>query len=622
MSYHHPYDLSTAYSPSVFLNNFAEYSFNNVSYWLDLLGQFPPQDVHRFYRMFCLGETEEMISHVIHTIRYKNASTVPGNPVFGAMLYLYVSPVLLILGTLGNLFSFIILRRKQMLKVSSYLYLATLAVVDTVVLYCGLLRHWIREMADVDLQDTSDGACKFIVTMSYVSSDLSAWLITAVTVERYIVVCYPFRASSMCNVSRAKKVIALLIFIILSINVHFLWTVEQIDNKGRCETGVQYRTVIDPVWPWVDIFIYSTFPFIIITVLNILIIKEVAGARSNRVLLSGSETDNSTTAGGGGGSHHHSGCGPGRRSHMSESQRLTVLLLTVSFMFIFLTLPNNILLICTRIWNRDQTDIEPSKYLARTFTELLMYVNHSINFFLYCATGNKFRQQILDLFRCQRRRQRRGVHTMVSNTHSIRRTSQSYVANGGGGGGGGGGGDCVSALRRRSSCLSSDANGDTQDGDSGGSRTVAMKACVTKGSVKCSIADGDKNGNDRSSSGGKSRSNNGILRGSKNKDSQNRKEESHPLRRCYGSSRHAASYDEPAQDAGFPENSSKKTCSAKNKSTRGEPCKVFFSSKKLKSSAAAKLNSDACGGGGSSPKDKEYIVLHPTIRWCEASIQS
>nr|KAI8761976.1 FMRFamide receptor [Biomphalaria glabrata] len=589
----------------VFFNNFQNYSFNNSSYWLRVLNKFPSDDVFRFYHMTCVGDTADMMREVINMFTTKPNTTEPGNPIFGALLYLYVSPVLLILGTLGNLFSFIILRRKQMLKVSSYLYLATLAIVDTVVLYCGLLRHWIRELAQVDIQDTSDGACKFIVTISYVSSDLSAWLITAVTVERYIVVCFPFRASSMCNVSRAKKVIALLIFIILSINVHFLWTVE-IDNKGRCETGIQHRAVIDPVWPWVDIFIYSTLPFLIITVLNILIIKEVAGARSNRVLLSGAEADSSTLTSG-----HTSRV---RRSKMSESQRLTVLLLTVSFMFILLTLPNNILLICTRVWNQYQKDIESSKYLARTFTELLMYINHSINFFLYCATGNKFRQQILDLFRCQHRRQRRGVHTMVSNTHSIRRTSQSYVANGGGH-------DAVGALRRRSSCLSSDANGDsTQEGDSGGScsRAVTVKACVTKGTVKCSIANGDKNGNDHS----KSRPTNGILRSRPTKDTHKReKSNKGSLRRCYRLNRHSgADYDEHIHDDEFIEAGTKKPGSLRNKSPQGDSCKMLFSSKKLKTSAASKLNSSM--SGNSSPKDKEYIVLHPTIRWCEASVQS
>ncbi|GFR73049.1 FMRFamide receptor [Elysia marginata] len=37
--------------------------------------------------------------------------------------------------------------------------------------------------------------------------------------------------------------------------------------------------------------------------------------------------------------------------------------------------------------------------LTRTITELLMYANHSVNFYLYCATGHKFRQQVLSIVR-------------------------------------------------------------------------------------------------------------------------------------------------------------------------------------------------------------------------------
>jgi len=41
--------------------------------------------------------------------------------------------------------------------------------------------------------------------------------------------------------------------------------------------------------------------------------------------------------------------------------------------------------------------------LVRTVCELLMYVNHSINFFLYCATGQKFRRQLCALWRSPQR---------------------------------------------------------------------------------------------------------------------------------------------------------------------------------------------------------------------------
>ncbi len=45
--------------------------------------------------------------------------------------------------------------------------------------------------------------------------------------------------------------------------------------------------------------------------------------------------------------------------------------------------------------------------LINAVTKLLMYVNHSINFYLYCATGHKFCCELRRLFRACARRQPR-----------------------------------------------------------------------------------------------------------------------------------------------------------------------------------------------------------------------
>ena len=39
--------------------------------------------------------------------------------------------------------------------------------------------------------------------------------------------------------------------------------------------------------------------------------------------------------------------------------------------------------------------------LALAATELLMYSNHAVNFFLYCAAGERFRRQLCQLCRCR-----------------------------------------------------------------------------------------------------------------------------------------------------------------------------------------------------------------------------
>ena len=77
--------------------------------------------------------------------------------------------------------------------------------------------------------------------------------------------------------------------------------------------------------------------------------------------------------------------------------RLTVMLLTISFAFLLTTLPLLIANISAEFLHNIKRDMEQlSKFtLVRSITEMLMYINHSMNFFLYCATGQKFRHQLI-----------------------------------------------------------------------------------------------------------------------------------------------------------------------------------------------------------------------------------
>jgi len=61
-------------------------------------------------------------------------------------LYVYVSPVIVVVGVVGNLLSFVVLVHKSFRRVSTYCYLIVLAVADTVVLTAGLLPKWIEQV--------------------------------------------------------------------------------------------------------------------------------------------------------------------------------------------------------------------------------------------------------------------------------------------------------------------------------------------------------------------------------------------------------------------------------------------------------------------------------------------
>ena len=319
----------------------------------------------------------------MHVKKYEESLMLYDEYRIHKILLLYLPPTIVILGTFGNVFSFIILRRKTMIKFSTYFYLAVLAVADTLVLYIGLLRLWIGELTGYDLKEQADWLCKLTNVLGYTVSDYSVWLIIAVTVERYIVVCHPLKANTLCNNQRAKKVIVILLVAMAALNIHFIWTASittfTLDGEKipRCTGAKEHKILVEDVWPWVDAFTYSFLPFLIIIVLNSLIIRQVIHARRSRSQLSGSIYEQ-------------------RRPSSEGSTKLTVMLLTISFSFVLTTLPMNMSLIASVLIDPN-TDLQSlSKFkLVKTITELLMYVNHSMNFFLYCATGHKFRRQLI-----------------------------------------------------------------------------------------------------------------------------------------------------------------------------------------------------------------------------------
>ena len=298
-------------------------------------------------------------------------------------LLLYIPPFIILLGTFGNIFSFIILRRKAMLKFSTYFYLMVLAVADTLVLYVGLLPNWMSELG-FDIRSQSDWVCKVFTLVFYTISDFSVWLIIAVTVERYIVVCHPLKANRLCNTRAARNVIIVLLFVLCLVNLHFLWTVEvrTFIHKGEevnvCDSVRKHEYLIDGIWPWVDALLYCFAPFVVIMCLNGRIINQVMLAKRLRLEMRGGDYEQ-------------------RRPSHEGSTRLTVMLLTISFAFLALTLPKNIVGIITDFYDQYKKDLSRVAYfhLYKTITELLMYTNHSINFFLYCATGQKFRHQLI-----------------------------------------------------------------------------------------------------------------------------------------------------------------------------------------------------------------------------------
>ncbi|XP_012946108.1 FMRFamide receptor [Aplysia californica] len=113
------------------------------------------------------------------------------------------------LGTIANALSVAVLTRRAM-RSSTYMYLAALAICDSLVLFFTLLLI-LKDTRPPDsphhLEQFHAVLFPFIHPTAVVFQVTSVWLTLAFTVDRYIMICHPFKAERMCRRSRARKVV-------------------------------------------------------------------------------------------------------------------------------------------------------------------------------------------------------------------------------------------------------------------------------------------------------------------------------------------------------------------------------------------------------------------------------
>ena len=304
-------------------------------------------------------------------------------------LKLYVSPILLITGLIGNILSIIILRHSKK-RSSINTYLSVLALADISVLIFGLLSTWVHEVSGVDVFRSRNALCKVWNWIAFSSSIFSVWLIVAITTERFIVVCFPLSAQRVCNKRRTKGIIIFILIFSLCLNAHFLFTTGIVNHESTrlCDALDGYKHFVRKIWSWMDAAVYFILPFLIISALNTVIVAKVVKATRRRRSLQQPKHDKSV------------GCDNRTRRDV----KLNVMLLAVSITFCISSSPMVVLMVTEVLFDENAP---PEKlaalFLARTICELLMYVNHAINFLLYCVSGGQFTETLIKLLICRTR---------------------------------------------------------------------------------------------------------------------------------------------------------------------------------------------------------------------------
>ena len=324
------------------------------------------------------------------------------------IMFKYVAPVIIFSGVICNVLSLVVLQSKYFRRAPSTFILSALALTDTGVLLCGLMRHWIMVLTNfmLDIRALTQGTCWFHFFFTYYLPQLSSWSLALLTIERMSSVKWPFKAKELFSKPRMIILWSVTALCLASINAHCFKTmilVQQEEQNGNdtvyyytCSMAQETLAFMKYAWPWIDLVLISILPLVIILTCNAVIVVLLLKSRKLRQ-------------------------GQMKVTSDDGSSSITAMLIGISILFFFFTTPVSIYFIGVHYWPQITHSQLFSTMTAYATVNMMYYISNSTNFLVYCISGSKFRRALVAILCC------REIEKPVSTTGSKYVTSMSTV---------------------------------------------------------------------------------------------------------------------------------------------------------------------------------------------------
>ncbi|KAK0081602.1 hypothetical protein PV325_011873 [Microctonus aethiopoides] len=301
----------------------------------------------------------------------------------GALFEFITNGILLnvvgIFGLFGNIISMIILSRPQMKSSINYLLIG-LARCDTILIITAVLLHGLPAIyAYTGLLftykfETYPRIVRYLYPLSCTAQMVTVYLTLTVTMERYVAVCHPLRARSLCTYGRARIAVICIIIVSILYNLPKFWEVD-LEEEIHWKYNVTIYCVVPAILRsndlyitiyvnWMYFFVYYAFPFVALVVFNVAIYRRVRKANRDLQQLS---------------------------RHQRREINLATMLLCVVIVFIVC----NVLPLASNVFEKFQ--VLPPAWLVQA-GNLLVTINSSINFIVYVIFGRNFKRLFIRLF--------------------------------------------------------------------------------------------------------------------------------------------------------------------------------------------------------------------------------
>ena len=291
---------------------------------------------------------------------------------------LIIFPILCFPGIVGNVLSLIVLFHRNM-ATSTNVFLAALAISDTLKLINDSLYFVV-----ILLKRTNGDPGGMVMANLYpyahfvfnVAVCVTAWLTVSIALERYIYICHPTKAVSMCTIPRARY-ISITVFVVMILITIPSWLRYQathvVDTRLNIScyivepTELGYNHVFMTPYTWIQNLLRSIVPLVVLIILNTKIINELRRERIKGKSLSG-------------------------------KNRITLIMIIIIIVFLVCITPDAVMSMFFGFGYAEEDDIVRG---IREITDSLLTANSAFNFVLYSTMSQQFRDTFRLIFGCE-----------------------------------------------------------------------------------------------------------------------------------------------------------------------------------------------------------------------------
>ena len=304
-----------------------------------------------------------------------------------------------VFGIFGNLLALVVLSRQKP-RVTTTVVLMVLVVVDNLVLVAGILLRSLRYMAvytsSMDAYLTAYPQLFLILyPWVYIFRLLDMWLTVLLTVDRYIVVCRPLHANTICTTRRAIRdiIIVTLCAVIFSIPRFFEHKRDSTHAHGFTFSDLLTRRTYTVVYRILGFFLLQyVVPLALMIALNVVLLISLWKANAERAVYQMPSANS-------------------RSSNSSKATRSVTMIVVIVVLICVMT--NSLALVAHLLWSLEQCWPKTMgslgsyrRYMA-IYSNMAISINSASNLPTYYCCSKRFRQLVKDtLISCCRPRRK------------------------------------------------------------------------------------------------------------------------------------------------------------------------------------------------------------------------